>query len=171
MTPPLKVTATLMSLTLPSPICRIVGIRLDHPEIAHVESIRYTIIKAVPIARGLITFPGKSSHVLKRVLTEAERASKLQQLLPGHDSLICPTTAGRGINRRERKKWTGGWVRRIAEIEQRSSPRILCVAVAYLESRSVGGEKTACLLRRRIIPPADDAVDLGLRKRGRRRGR
>src|SRR5207247_6731044 len=143
MTPPFKRTATLMSLTLPSPTCLIVRCRLNHPEIAYVESIRYTITKAVPIARGLITVPGKIAHVVKRVLTEAERASKLQQLLPGHDSLICPTTEGRGINGRERKKWTGGWVRRIAEIEQRTSPRILSVAVAYLESRSAGREEAA----------------------------
>jgi hypothetical protein len=129
-----------MVLVMPSPIRRIIGIRLNHAKHVYVKSVRNTVIKAVPITRRLVALAGKSSHVLGAILPASagiKRLQEFQQLLSGDKGLIRPPPVPeRVINGCERKSRTGAWVRRIAEIEQIAPPRILSLAVVVLESRA-----------------------------------
>src|SRR4029077_16534593 len=135
MAAPFKATTTMpVTTTPPSPASRRCG--LDHAQRAYVVSIWQPTIKSVPGARRLIAFPRKSSHVLKHILAKAETASKFQQLLPGHKSLVRLTALHRRINGSIREKWTGRGVRRIAEIEQISSPCVL--PIVHVTRRKIG---------------------------------
>ena len=73
----------------------------------------------------MITFAGKSAHVLKVILAEADGALQSQQFSPAHESLVRSAIRAKVARDRSKRIDRGVGVGGIAEIEQISAPGIL----------------------------------------------
>ena len=73
----------------------------------------------------MITFAGKSPHVLKVILAEADGVLESQQFSPAHESLVRSAIRAKVTRDRSKRVDGGVGVRGIAEIEQITTPGIL----------------------------------------------
>src|SRR5262249_34920032 len=122
-------------------------------------------IETPPIGRRPIAFAGKSSHVLKQILTEADATLQSQQLFTSHQRLIGSAVGGKvardGSKRVYRRIGAGS----VAEIQQVTAPNILLRVWVQLKTKP--SETRSRLFRRAIVAPANNLIHLrSCRRRG-----